>query len=212
MIPRKIICANCGNETVATGPRTKYCPLCAYRIRLEKQNAKRSGGRRADPAHTKIITCAICGKEFEVNAKAARAKFCPECSGKAFKSSKKKHREKEKRWLLEEPRSITCERCGVEVVLTDARQFNRKYCDDCQKIVYAELRKKAKDAQKERGREKQLDKRRSPFKGCGSKSTKKPRVSQIEAIQKAAHAAGMSYGKYQAMLAMQAAKKGVSRR
>ena len=203
MTQRKIICANCGNETVATGPRTKYCPLCAYKIRLEKQNERRSW-RRADPAHTRKITCEICGNEFETNSKAARAKYCPECSARAFKISAKKHREKEKKWLLEETRQITCERCGV--VLEDQNNSRRKYCNDCAAAVKREQTYESAQRKKEM----LLEERRSPFKGCISKETH--RVSQIEEIQKAAQEAGMSYGKYKAMLAMHAARKGVSRR
>jgi len=242
MIPRVITCARCGSETVATGPRTKYCPPCSYFVRLEKQNARRSQGK-TQAEHTKIITCAICGKEVVVNSKAARARYCPECSTKAFKDSSKQYRAKEKRWLLAEPRTIKCERCGCEIVLEDSRQFNRKYCDDCKEIVYAELRKKAKDAYKKRinpdvkrcarcgialekqnrkycddcsaaaKREQEAAKKRKQREGWRTSELprtkkKKPRVSQIENLNDAARKAGMSYGKYVAMLAMQGQKGG----
>lgn len=238
MVPRVITCARCGNETVATGPRTKYCPPCAYFTRLEKQNARRTQQDK-HAEHTKVITCEICGKETVVSSKAARARYCPECSMKAFKASTKKHRAKEKRWLLAEPRIIECERCGCEVVLEDARQFKRKYCDACQKIVYAELHKKA-DALRGKQEQKRcarcgvvLEERRSNRKYCDDcrtlakreqeaakrrrqregwrtgdlpeKKKKTPRVSQIVNLNEAARKAGMSYGRYVAMLAM---KKG----
>lgn len=167
MVPRVITCARCGNETIATGPRTKYCPPCAYFTRLEKQNARRTQQDR-HAEHTKVITCEICGKEAVVSSKAARAKYCPECSSKAFKVSTEKHRKKERRWLLAEPRIIKCERCGCEVVLEDVRQFKRKYCDDCQKIVYAELRKKAKDAFNERNRTDDLTGNQKQCERCGT--------------------------------------------
>jgi len=144
MASRVIKCARCGSETPATGPRTQYCPSCAYIIRLEKQNARRSNGRK-HAEHTKIITCEICGKEIVVSSKAARAKYCPECSSKAFRASAKKYKDKEKN-------TIICVRCGAEVVLKSPQASNRMYCDDCQKIVYAELNRKAKAAAKERKR------------------------------------------------------------
>jgi len=262
MIPRVITCARCGSETVATGPRTKYCPPCSYFVRLEKQNARRSQGK-TQAEHTKIITCAICGKEVVVNSKAARAKYCPECSAKMFKVSTKRHRAKEKeelafdagnypiepksKWTLAEPKVIECERCGCEVVLTDARQFNRKYCDDCKPIVYAELMRKASRRAKAKSKEpkrcarcgivleetksnqkycgdcraaakleqsiasyhrKREERETSPFKGMAKeRKKKKPRVSQIENLNEAARKAGMSYGKYVAMLAMQKQKR-----
>ena len=242
MTQRKIICAKCGNETVATGPRTKYCLACATQIRIENQKKRRSGGLKDGAPHTKHITCEICGKDVVVSTKAARARYCPECAAKAFKASTKKHRTKEKRWMLAEPRIIKCERCGCEVVLEDARSYKRKYCDDCQKIVYAELRNKAKDAFRGRQEPKRcarcgvvLEKRRTNQKYCddcraaarreqeaarrlkrregrrigelSKKKKKKPRVSQIENLNAAARKAGMSYGKYVAMLAMQKGKK-----
>ena len=237
MTQRKIICAKCGNETVATGPRTKYCLACATQIRIENQKKRRSGGLKDGAPHTKHIICEICGKDVVVSTKAARARYCPECAAKVFKASTKKHRTKEKRWMLAEPRIIKCERCGCEVVLTDARSFNRKYCDDCQKIVYAELHKKAdalrgKQETKRCARcgvvlekqnrkycddcraiarnEQEAAKRRRQREGWRTgdlpeKKKKKPRVSQIENLNAAARQAGMSYGKYVAMLAM---KKG----
>ena len=140
-----ITCARCGADVFTTGPRTKYCLACATQIRLENQNKRRSGKGKLDPAHTKHITCVICGKDVVVSSKATHAKYCPECSAKALKTSKGKYRDKE-------ANTITCVRCGAEVVVKDRRAHNRMYCDDCQKVVYAELRKKAKIAFNERKR------------------------------------------------------------
>ena len=142
---RVIKCARCGEDVFTTGPRTKYCLACATQIRIENQNKRRSGKGKLDPAHTKHITCEICGKDVIVSSKAARAKYCPECSAKAFKASSKKYKDKERN-------TITCVRCGAEVVLKSPQASNRMYCDDCQKIVYAELNRKAKAAAKERKR------------------------------------------------------------
>ena len=149
---RVIQCARCGEDVFPTGPRTKYCLACATKIRIENQSKRRSGGLKNGAQHTKHITCEICGKDVVVSTKAARARYCPECAAKALRASTKKHRDKEKRWLLAEPRIITCACCGCEVVLENARSYNRKYCDDCRKIVYAELNRKAKDAYKIRHR------------------------------------------------------------
>ena len=242
---RVIKCARCGEDVFTTGPRTKYCLACATQVRIENQKKRRACGLKDGTPYTKHITCEICGKDVVVSTKAARARYCPECAAKAFKASAKKHRTKEKRWMLAEPRIIKCERCGCEVVLTDARSFNRKYCDDCKKIVYAELTKKAHDAYKDRknpeGKRRcarcgvVLEKRRGNQKYCDDcraaarreqdaarkqkqregwrtgelpeKKKKKPRVSQIENLNAAARKAGMSYGKYVAMLAMQRQRK-----
>ena len=100
---RVIKCARCGEDVFTTGPRTKYCLACATKIRIENQNKRRSGGLKDGAPHTKHITCEICGKDVVVSTKAARARYCPECAAKAFKASTKKHRTKEKRWLLAEP-------------------------------------------------------------------------------------------------------------
>lgn len=81
-----------------------------------------------------------------------------------------------------------CERCGAEF---EQRGF-RKYCDDCRIIVRREKDAAKKRKQREGWRTSELPVRRK----------KKPRVSQIEAINDAARKAGMSYGQYQAMKAM----------
>ena len=141
-----------------------------------------------------------------------------------------------------EPWKIKCKRCGCEVVLTNRQASRRKYCDACQKIVYAELRRKSAVAWWERQKSgvKRLCVRcgvvlESPRRGqkycddCRALAKKekeatrrnmvkelqrtgkppkekKPRVSQIVNLNEAARKAGMSYGRYVAMLAM---KKGV---
>ena len=241
---RVIKCARCGEDVFTTGPRTKYCLACATQVRIENQKKRRACGLKDGTPYTKHITCAICGKDVVVSTKASRAKFCPECSARAYKASAKKYKDKEKRWMLAEPRKIHCERCGCEVILTDARSFNRKYCDACKKIVYVELTKKAHDAYRERKNPGVkrcarcgvvLENRRSNQKYCDDcraaakfekeaarkrrqregwrtdelpeKKKKKPRVSQIEKLNAAARKAGMSYGKYVAMLAMKKGKK-----
>ena len=139
--------------------------------------------------------------------------------------------------------ALKCARCGCEVVLKSPQAMNRKYCDDCQKVVYAELRKKAKDAYRERRRTDGLQGNQKRCERCGVlfekqgfrkycddcrsimkreqdaakkrkqregwrtsglpvRRKKKPRVSQIEAINDAARKTGMSYGQYQALKAM----------
>ncbi len=214
---RIINCAKCGKIIEARSPRTKYCPSCAYEVRQER------------------------AKAFYEALKAARGEPIKP------KELKKPIEPKKRKWELAEPRIIKCGHCGREVVLTDARSHNRKYCDDCKKIVYAELTKKAHDAYKDRKNPEGkrlcarcgvvLEKRRGGQKYCDDcraaarlerdaarkrkqkqregwrigelpeKKKKKPRVSQIDSIQRAAHEAGMSYGKYVAMLAMKKGKK-----
>ena len=69
--------------------------------------------------------------------------------------------------------------------------MRQKYCDDCAKVVKQEKTRKstkAVNAKADENREKE-----------------KPRVSHINDIQQAARKAGMSYGRYVAMMAM---KKG----
>ncbi len=185
MIPRRIKCARCGEETFATGPSQKYCRLCAYQIRLEK-NAARHKAKKKTVEHTKHIKCAICGADVVVSSKAARAKFCPECSEKAYGESRKRSRAREAARRDQPNRlgakigvEITtyCSLCGAEFSYYYTGSY-RARCDECRK------RKKG-----------------APRKG------KRPRVSQIEAINQAARERGMSYGPYQAMLAMQRARK-----
>ena len=72
-----------------------------------------------------------------------------------------------------------CHRCGVEFSYI-YKGKERAFCDECKN--------------RKGGRPKSLPKK-----------PKKKRKPTIDEIQRAAHAAGMSYGKYQAMLAM---KKG----
>ncbi len=193
---RVIECARCGNETIATGPRTIYCPKCSYEVRIEKQNQRRSGGRK--DFGTKHITCEACGKDVEVPIKAARARFCPECASKSFRNSHKEFRkkEKERELCINETIEGTCKKCGATFSYFYRGGSKRMFCNLCS------------------------DSRRIEFAGenepnyragwhCISepKKKKKPRVSQIDSIQRAAHEAGMSYGKYQALLAVQKMQK-----
>ena len=236
---RVIKCARCGEDVFTTGPRTKYCLACATQIRIENQKKRRSGGLKNGAPHTKHITCEICGKDVVVPSKAARAKYCPECSAKAYKAATKKHRDKERN-------TITCERCGAEFVSTNIRGPQRKYCDECKESAYKETNRKAFHAWAERRknglpnmkicdicgavfdskggggrrycdkcrievkREAERQKQRKKREGwrCTDlqQKRKKPRVSQIDSIQRAAHEAGMSYGKYKALMFMKGEK------
>ena len=158
---RIIKCARCGEDTVARGPSSKYCPECAYKIRMEKValfrealNAAR-GGKPQDtgPKKTKIIKCKKCGVDVEVPMRASRAKFCPKCAEEAkiesVRRSRKKTKEQEEEFLEEEEIQYEDNVLGSEI---------------------------------------------EPW---------IPRESHIEEINAKARAAGMSYGKYRAMLEIQ---------
>lgn len=188
MAERKIICARCGKETVAKGTSMKYCPDCGYQVRMEKVALYREALRVArgvkdekakKPGKTKRIKCQRCGAEVEVPARASRAKFCPKCSQESKNESVKRSKARAK----EEPPTLSvttvCKRCGVTFSY-EYKKYERAFCDDC------------KDANNGRKKE----------------PKKKARVSRIDDIQRAAQAAGMSYGKYMALLSMRKMKKG----
>ena len=131
----------------------------------------------------------------------------------------KKARSKPPKW-----RTIKCKRCGIEV---STMAKSRKYCPDCAKAAQKEAHRKCvskpggqvitgicNSCGREfpyiyRGYDKTLcGECRGANCGAGGPKKikakkKKPHVSQIDAIQRAAHAAGMSYGRYVAMMEMQ---------
>ncbi len=200
MVPRKITCERCGNEVIASGPSQKYCPLCAYRIRLEKQRErvaleKRRGNvamfhealaAARTSGKTKHIQCAKCGADVVVPVKAGRAKFCPTCAEEAKAASTKRCRTKK----------IRCVRCGKEAVVSNLAA-QAKYCPDCGREVRKEQRKRSVKQHYERQRAQKAEARREKKTG--------PTIAEN---QRAAHAAGMSYGQYKAWLYMQEMKKG----
>jgi len=193
---RVIKCARCGEDVFTTGPRTKYCLACATQIRIESQNKRRSKKGKLDPAHTKVITCEICGKEVIVPAKAARARYCPECSSKAYKASTKKYRDKEKNPPVGETVETTCIICNKSFSYEYRGGKRREFCNMCSPNRHDE-NAGAIEPNYHTGWHKAEKPRKK----------KKPHVSQIVDLNEAARKAGMSYGRYVAMLAMKKGKE-----
>ena len=103
----------------------------------------------------------------------------------AFRSATEKaRRRRPPQW-----KTKTCERCGVEISVLWMRQ---KYCDDCAKGVKREMNSASTKSANEKRKAKAAEKREK----------KKPHVSRIDDILQAARKAGMSYGRYVAMIAM----------
>lgn len=192
MIPRKIKCARCGEETIAKGPRSKYCPLCGYQVRLETarmfQEALRAARgepkvvapkkKSARKGGTKHIKCARCGADVVVSVHATRAKSCPKCSQESKEESTKRCKERREQETITE----ICHGCGREFTYIFKGQY-KALCEDCKPSRSSAWRK-------------------------GEKSRAKPGASKIVEIQQQAQAAGMSYGQYKAWLYMQEMKKG----
>ena len=208
---RTIQCARCGEKTVAKGPSQKYCPTCAYQERLERQAAKReeskrelmkaraalfhdaleaarASGKEPPRKKTKRIRCERCGAEVEVPVMAARAKFCPACATASVREKNRKYRERAASLGEGELTTGKCSCCGknFSYIYEGKRRTKceacRKYDDKYMSSIFKEPTKKEI--------ERELRQRR------------------IDEIQRAAQAAGMSYGKYKAMMEMQKAKKG----
>ena len=176
---RIIKCERCGKETEATGTRQKYCPTCSKEVR--------AGGKIeiVNGARVKHIKCAACGEDTVVSIKAAHAKFCRRCASQAYKETqaawKRRTRAKTgKAWQGETVTSY-CTDCGKEFSYI----YNGYYVARCE-----ECRGKG-------GRASQ------PLRKYG----RRPGNARLDAAQRAAQEAGMSYGKYKAMLSMQKGKK-----
>lgn len=88
-------------------------------------------------------------------------------------------------WKMSEKQELHCVRCGT---LIKAFPGNRKYCEDCRLEVRRELDRQRKKVENE--------KTKNP------KPPKKKNQSRIDELAKAARAAGISYGRYKAMLDM----------
>ena len=99
----------------------------------------------------------------------------------AFRGATRKEREKPPKWKI-----IHCERCGCEVSCMSRR---KKYCDTCRQIVIKE----------------QTAARRELYIEAQKKAKKTKREPKITENAAAARAAGMSYGKYKAMMALKGA-------
>ena len=203
---RTIKCARCGEKTVAKGPSQKYCPTCAYQERLERQAAKReeskrelmkaraalfhdaleaarASGKEPPKKKTKRIRCERCGAEVEVPVMAARAKFCPACATASVREKNRKYRERAASLGEGELTTGKCSCCGknFSYIYEGKRRTKceacRKYDDKYMSSIFKEPTKKEI--------ERELRQRR------------------IDEIQRAAQAAGMSYGRYVAMMEMQ---------
>lgn len=99
----------------------------------------------------------------------------------AFRGSTAKARRKPPTWKTKK-----CERCGDEISVLWMRQ---KYCKACAEIVKQEKNHITTAASNEKRKAQREEAR-----------TKKPHKSQIDDIARKARAAGMSYGRYVAML------------
>jgi len=108
---------------------------------MSKETNKKTGKK----TKTRIIICERCGKE--VLTTACHQKYCKECMKEVKIESKrryirsrllKKH-ENMPLELLMKMRTIVCERCGKEVLMTS---YHQKYCKECGKKVRIESRRK----------------------------------------------------------------------
>lgn len=138
------------------------------------------------------IKCAKCGAEFDVPARGnGKTKYCKDCAAKA-------RREAKAEWLKRKPEKpkaspvvvLKCERCGKDIVILKQYSRRRKFCDDCTAI---------------NNRERSARNIRIWLEKEAQKPKPKKAKSTIEATLKAARAAGMSYGKYKAMMQMKGA-------
>lgn len=212
----------------ATGPSQKYCPLCAYQERLERQARKReeskkelmkaraalfhealetarASGKEPPRKRTRRIRCERCGVEVEVPFMAFRARFCPAC---ATASVREKNREYKRRVAASEDGEMMtgrCSHCGKNFSYTYLGKRRTK-CDACRKYDEEGRIRRRKE------REQRLEERGRLSVICPpptkAEIERELRQRRIDEIQRAAQAAGMSYGKYKAMLEMQKAKKG----
>lgn len=194
---RVIKCACCGEETEAKGNGQKYCPECAYKIRI-KRNHERIAARAAmfhdalkaaresgkTPIKTRFagvryIKCERCGKEVSVPIHAGHARYCQTCSQESYRESHKRSKERNALTM-----TAICAECGKEFEYV-LKGKPRTTCDDC--LPISNTRKK-------------------PAKLIDNPKKKAP-VASIEDLAAAARAKGMSYGQYKAWLYMQEQRK-----
>jgi len=189
---RVIKCAKCGREVETKGNGQKYCPECAYEIRIERNHerlearaamfrdalqAARESGKSAIKtrfAGIRHIKCEKCGADVEVPKMAGRAKYCPRCSQESYRDSHKRSRERYAVKL-----TAICDVCGEEFEYVKKGK-NRTTCDACRDTEWTM--------------------------GKRSEEKKEP-VARIQDLETAAKAKGMSYGQYKAWLYMEAQKK-----
>ena len=139
-----------------------------------------------------IKICAICGKEFEVDKSdrnCDRRKYCgSQCSERAAYERKREYAKYGKKPMF----NVECQYCG-KIFLTN---MERKTTCSLECNYERSLIR-----QRENGR-----KRREAIRN-GTLPKPKPRkqkkVATVEEVQKKAREAGMSYGKYMALLYMQ---------
>lgn len=150
--------------------------------------AARTSGKKPPKKKTKRIRCERCGAEVEVPFMAARARFCPACAMESVREKNSQYRERAAAPGDGEVMTGRCSCCGKNFsYIYEGR--HRTKCDDCRKYDDKFMSRMLKEpTQKEIDRE--------------------MRQRKIDEIQRAAHAAGMSYGKYKAMMEMRKAKKG----
>lgn len=178
---RVIKCARCGNETEAKGNGQKYCPDCAYKVRLERVHAFQESLRAAREsgvkpskmtvAGTKHITCAKCGVDVVVSIRGGQAKYCPKCAQEAYAESHRKSMEKNAKLM-----TAICNKCGKPFQYVYKWAY-KTTCDECRERRH-----------KEKPEKKRVD-------------------TTIEDLAAAARAKGMSYGQYKAWLYMEEQKK-----
>lgn len=203
---RTIQCARCGVKTVAKGPSQKYCPTCAYQERLERQAAKReeskrelmkaraalfhdaleaarASGKEPPKKKTKRIRCERCGAEVEVPVMAARAKFCPACATASVREKNRKYRERAASLGEGELTTGKCSCCGKNFSYIYEGKRRTK-CDACRKYDDKHMSRIIREPTQ-------------------TEIERELRQRRIDEIQRAAHAAGMSYGRYVAMMEMQ---------
>lgn len=134
----KDICARCGNEYIIETPRQKYCPSCQSVLGRDKLNeyTRKSLTKKHDRikaiydklSQYGIMICRKCGKVFDLGDDKT-ARICPDCNKVDYKTGGA-------------PIGATtqCKRCGKDFVAT---YISNRYCDDCSKIVYEEIKSKA---------------------------------------------------------------------
>lgn len=93
----------------------------------------------------KTTNCILCGKELKIKPKGWAKKYCSECrkidDRERAKRYEEKNKEKNKQRRLElkenpRPEFIICENCGVSIKNTC---WNKKYCDDCKKVMHTKV-------------------------------------------------------------------------
>ena len=119
--------------------------------------------------------CERCGALFEQRG---YRKYCDDCQSIVKNEQTRESRERKKNPPVGETVEATCRECGITFSYVYRGGLRRQYCNVCS------ANRRIEDIEKI------------------PRKKKKPRVSQIEAINDAARKAGMSYGQYQAMKAM----------